>query len=164
MREEKSILNNHSKAGGFSLIELLAVTAIISIVAGMIGVAAINARQKAYATIARTEVQQIAQALKAHWVAKGEWPKGFPPGQDTGLSADAIRESGLRGEADGNVYLELSNDRLEDASSSIPGATPTSSRSTKSRKPRTRKPTRSPSASPIPTSTISNDGDQDEAH
>ncbi len=114
MKEEESILKNHSKAGGFSLIELLAVTAIISIVAGMIGVAAINARQKTYATIARTEVQQIAQALKAHWVAKGEWPKGFPPGQDTGLSADAIRESGLRGEADGNVYLELSNDRLED--------------------------------------------------
>ena len=114
MKEEESILKNHSKAGGFSLIELLAVTAIISIVAGMIGVAAFNARQKAYSTIAYTEVQQIAQALKSYWIAKGEWPDGFPAGQDTGISADIIRRSGLRGDADGNVYLELSDDRLED--------------------------------------------------
>ncbi|MGI5868400.1 MAG: type II secretion system protein [Kiritimatiellia bacterium] len=104
----------HSSTQGFSLIELLAVTAIIAIVVGMIGVAAFNARQRAYTTIASTEVQQIAQALKSYWIAKGEWPDGFPAGQDTGISADIIRRSGLRGDADGNVYLQLSDEQLED--------------------------------------------------
>ena len=107
-------MKDHFQRNGFSLIELLAVTAIIAILSGMIGVAAFNARQKAYNTIARTEVQQLATALKSWWVAKGEWPKGFPPGSDTGISADVIRESGLRGDVDGNVYLQIPDDRFED--------------------------------------------------
>ena len=107
-------MKDHFQRTGFRLIELLAVTAIIAILSGMIGVAAFNARQKAYNTIARTEVQQLATALKSWWVAKGEWPKGFPPGSDTGISADVIRESGLRGDVDGNVYLQIPDDRFED--------------------------------------------------
>ena len=99
---------------GFSLIELLAVTAIIAILSGMIGVAAFNARQKAYSTMARTEVQQIAQALKAHWIAKGRWPQGFAPGSSQAISAELVEQSGLRGDVDGNVYLELPDERLED--------------------------------------------------
>ena len=46
MKEEESILKNHSKAGGFSLIELLAVTAIISIVAGFVTATVIRRRRR----------------------------------------------------------------------------------------------------------------------
>ncbi len=99
---------------GFSLIELLAVTAIISILAGMIGVAAHNARQRAYATIARTETQQIATAFKSYWISHGQWPDGFSSGTDVELSEDVLKNSGLLGDgANGMVYLELSADRLE---------------------------------------------------
>lgn len=107
----------NTRAGnGFSLIELLAVTAIVGIVAGMIGVAAFNARQKAYRAIARTEVQQIAQAIKSYWIAKGEWPEGFDPGTagiTVKLSTEVIDRAGLRGGSD-NVYLQIPDNRLED--------------------------------------------------
>lgn len=97
---------------GFSLIELLAVTAIIAILSGMIGVAAHNARQRAYMTIARTEVQQIATAFKSYWVAKGKWPAGFTSAKE--LSADVLEASGLLGQGDdGMVFLDISENRFE---------------------------------------------------
>ena len=110
------------KNNGFSLIELLAVTAIISILAGMIGVSAHIARQSSYQAIAKTETQQIAMAFKAYRIATGEWPSGFTDGGSDGvdLSEEKLAASGLLGDKtmgnpNGIVYLDLPSDRFETA-------------------------------------------------
>ena len=104
--------NNYNK--GFTLLELLAVLAIISILAGMIGVTAHNARQRAYDATAKTEVQQIAMAFKAYWIANGKWPDGFI-GKEVQLTEAELENSGLLGggKKGGYVYLEISPDSFQ---------------------------------------------------
>ena len=57
----------------FSLIELLVVVAIISILVGMVSVAASSARQNAYRARAQAEVRELSNALKAYWITYGFW-------------------------------------------------------------------------------------------
>lgn len=90
---------------GFSLIELLVVTAIISILIGMISAAMFNARQRAYTAQATTEVQQIATALKSYFVAYGDWPKGFTRGAPQPLTKAVLETAKL---IDGeDMFLEV---------------------------------------------------------
>lgn len=99
---------------GFSLVELLAVTAIIAILIGMIGIAAHSARQRAYAVMAMTEVQQISTALKSFWMAEERWPAGMSINTDIALGEDLLVSSGLLGGGKGEtVYLEVPPDRFE---------------------------------------------------
>ena len=86
-----------TKQTGFSLIELLTVTAIISIIAGMIGVASHTARQRAYATQARMEAQEVATAFRSYWVAYGRWPTGFDGGYSGALTQSKLFSSDLMG-------------------------------------------------------------------
>jgi len=113
-----SILEYHDmkreQNSGFSLVELLAVTAIIAILIGMIGIAAHSARQRAYTAMALTEVQQLSTALKTYWMAEGKWPDGMTVNSDIKLSEDLLVGSGLLGGgAGGVVYLEVPPDRFE---------------------------------------------------
>lgn len=102
--------NNDNK--GFTLLELLAVLAIIAILAGMIGVTAHNARQRSYEATAKTEVQQIAMAFKAYWVANSRWPSGF--GKDeVELTEEALKDLLGMGDAGDHVYLDVSPDSFE---------------------------------------------------
>lgn len=107
-----------NRASGFSLLELLAVIAIIGIVVGMVGAVAQNARQRSYDARASAEVQQIALAFKAYWVANGKWPEGFGDGvaaSGVELSKNVLESSGLIGGVNsGNqVYLDLSADSFQ---------------------------------------------------
>ncbi len=101
---------------GFSLIELLTVTAIISILASMIGIAAHSARMRAYSTLARMEGGQIAMAFKSYWVAKGKWPSEYDGGYDGPLTKTMLFRSDLMGSgtSSGNVtsspFLEISEE------------------------------------------------------
>lgn len=102
-------------SSGFSLIELLTVTAIISILAGMIGVAAHSARQRAYATQAQLEAQQVATAFRSYWVTQGKWPSGFESGFSSGgpitqsklFSSDLMGSAG-QGDVTRSPFLEIS--------------------------------------------------------
>ncbi|NLB69391.1 MAG: prepilin-type N-terminal cleavage/methylation domain-containing protein [Lentisphaerae bacterium] len=101
---------------GFTLMELLAVLAIIGILAGMIGVAAHNARQRSYDAAAKTEVQQIAMAFKSYWIANAKWPPGFAGSGPGGIELTEVKlkESGLLGDASGgNIYLNISPDSFQ---------------------------------------------------
>lgn len=103
-----------TRASGFTLIELLAVTAIISVLTSMVGIAAFNARQNAYRTIAQTEVQQVAQALHAYWIARGEWPEGFRAGSTVEITQQLLQDAGLLGKEETPGYIQISPDRFED--------------------------------------------------
>jgi len=103
----------HTNNTGFSLIELLTVTAIISIIAGMIGIASHSARQRAYATQARLEAQEVATAFRSYWVAYGRWPTGFDGGYNGALTRSKLFESDLMGAAGSSgktrsPFLEIS--------------------------------------------------------
>ncbi len=103
---------------GFSLIELLAVIAIISILAGMIGVAAHSARMRAYSTLARMEAQQIATAFKSYWVVKGQWPtvfrEGFKPAKALTkadlFASDLMGGGTAQGDVTSSPFLEISEE------------------------------------------------------
>lgn len=104
--------HNHKK--GFTLIELLTVTAIISILAGMIGIAAHAARQRAYATQARLEAQQVATAFRAYWVAEGKWPTQFLPDSSGPITWTQLKVSDLMGHGGKGIvrspFLEISEE------------------------------------------------------
>ncbi len=99
---------------GFSLVELLVVTTIIAILAGMIALAANAARKRAYATQARVEAQQIVTAFRSYWVARGRWPTGFESGYDDPLTQDKLFASDLMGGGGDDVtrsaFLEISTE------------------------------------------------------
>ena len=99
---------------GFSLIELLTVSAIISILTGMIGIAAHSARMRAYSTLARMEAQQIATAFKSYWVTKGRWPSGYDKGYNGPLTKEMLFASDLMGSQNGTPYLEISKDTFSE--------------------------------------------------
>ncbi len=96
---------------GFSLIELLTVTAIIAILVGMIGSAAFAARHSAYRAKAQAEVRELANAMKSYWLAFGEWPEGVVPGgPNNAIAIGRHNLAGLRGNNPRNiVFLELSD-------------------------------------------------------
>ncbi len=99
------------RRAGFSLLEMLLVVAVVGILLGMLGAAAYAARQRAYATLAQAEVQQIATAFKSYWVAKSKWPDGF------GAAWTKLTRGNLAvlmgGDTDGIVYLDVPPDRFE---------------------------------------------------
>lgn len=65
-----------NKTAAFTLIELLAVIAIIGILAGMMGGASYAARQSGYKAQADAEVREIANACRSFWMASGTWDGG----------------------------------------------------------------------------------------
>lgn len=103
---------------GFTLIEMIAVAAIISILIGLVGGAAFSARQRAYNAQAQAEAQAIATAFKSYWLAFGKWPDGFGSGK---VELDENNLAPLIGEgSDGTPpFLEVPPDRfLDDGSGS----------------------------------------------
>ncbi len=98
---------------GFSLIEILAVTAIIAILIGFVGGAAFSARQRAYSAQANAEAQAIAAAFKSYWLAYGEWPSGFKSG-DNELDENNLKA--LIGEDGSGMppFLEVPPERFMD--------------------------------------------------
>ena len=62
---------------------MLMVVAIISILLSLLAAAVHGARRRSYTAIAMTESQQIAEAIKSHWIAYGKWPGNWPVGAET---------------------------------------------------------------------------------
>jgi len=58
----------------FTLIELLAVLAIIGVLAGLLVVGTAEARKNARIAKAQAEVKELAKAWKAYWMVYGKWP------------------------------------------------------------------------------------------
>ena len=99
---------------GFTLLELMLVIAVIGILMSMMGAAAYSARQRAYATTAAAEVQQIAAAFKAYYIAHHEWPNQWGPGKVAELDKKNL-DALIGGKSgDGVVYLDISDFRFED--------------------------------------------------
>ncbi len=97
---------------GFSLVELLAVTAIIAMMMGLAASAAFSAHQRAYRAQATVEAQQIAAALRSYWVANRKWPDGLKDVRNTELTEDNLKV--LVGDGGGTVYLAVPPERFED--------------------------------------------------
>ena len=98
--------------GGFSLVELLAVTAIIALLMGLAASAAFSAHQRAYRAQATVEAQQVAAALRSYWVANRKWPDGLTDVKDEELTEDNLKV--LVGDGGGTVYLAVPPERFED--------------------------------------------------
>ena len=62
--------------GGFTLIEMLSVLAIIVILAGLLIAGTVVARKKARVARAQAEVKELAKAWKSYWMIYGKWPAG----------------------------------------------------------------------------------------
>ncbi len=84
---------------GFTLMEFLAVLAVIGILMGLIFPALMNARERARLTRARGEAMALQQAWLAYWQAYGKFPSFFEMnvaavaalgGQDTALNPNQI--------------------------------------------------------------------------
>lgn len=115
------------KRKGFTLVEMLVVTAIISILAGMVGSAAFIARKRAYMATAMTEVQQLAMAIKAVWLSSpdGKWPSAFTGGGETGKEVSGSLLKYLQGENDKkHVYMEITPDKMIDSAFCDPWGNP----------------------------------------
>ena len=100
---------------GFTLLELMIVIAIIGILMAMLGAAAYSARQRAYATTATAEVQQIVTAFKSYYLVHHEWPGDWAGGKG-GEAGEPLTKSALAPLIDGDegAYLDISDFRFED--------------------------------------------------
>lgn len=99
---------------GFTLLELMLAIAVIGILMGLLGASAYSARQKAYASTATAETQQIAAAFKSYYLAHKKWPGVWEKGKsweklDRNNLAPLLGGSG----GDGIVYLDLPLSRFE---------------------------------------------------
>ena len=106
----------NTNRSAFSLIELLTVSAIISILVAMVGLAAHSARVRAYKVTAHTEAQQFAAAFKAYWVIKGKWPSNFDSagGYNGAIQWSNLKNSGLMGSDNGAApFLEIEEGKFD---------------------------------------------------
>ena len=103
-----------TRPAGFTLIELMLVIAVIGILMGMLGASAYSARQKAYASTATAETQQIAAAFKSYYLAHHAWPGVWEKGK-TWTKLDKNNLQPLLGGSggDGITYLDLPLSRFE---------------------------------------------------
>jgi prepilin-type N-terminal cleavage/methylation domain-containing protein len=71
---------NHSRRSAFTLVEMLVVIAIIVILASILIPAILRARVKAKVAIAKTEMAELAGAIKTYHNDHSRWPvpKGYP--------------------------------------------------------------------------------------
>ena len=116
--EMTSSLNKNSicSCSAFTLIELLAVIAIIGILAGMIGSATYAARQSSYRAQAEAEAREIANACRTYWMASGSWKGGSSwPGDSGAITSDSEIYRRLAGENPSKaVFLEFDEARIAD--------------------------------------------------
>jgi len=73
----------------FTLMELLVVLAIMALLMGLLFPALMGARERAWITRARTEVQAIQQAWMAYWTTYGQ-TKGWPLAGDVPMDGAAV--------------------------------------------------------------------------
>ncbi|MFA4996193.1 MAG: prepilin-type N-terminal cleavage/methylation domain-containing protein [Patescibacteria group bacterium] len=81
MNERKRSCNLERNRKGFTLIELLVVITIIGILATVIIINVSKARAKASDARRKSDISQIAKAIKMFYTEKGEYPHN--PSQDT---------------------------------------------------------------------------------
>ena len=67
-------MKNFKSKIGITLIETLVVVAVLSILMGIMGIAARSAFEKARYSKATLETREIAMAVKAYYAAYGKWP------------------------------------------------------------------------------------------
>jgi prepilin-type N-terminal cleavage/methylation domain-containing protein len=81
-----------SEHGGFTLIEVLIVIAILVILGSIIGTNVFLARDRAYMSRALMEFRSLSQALEFYRIDRGEYPadvsRGLPPGLEAYLAGE----------------------------------------------------------------------------
>ncbi len=74
MYSDPDFAGTETRRHGFTLLEMLAVLAIIMILSGLMFVAARSARQRAHIDSAKSEVRELAKAWKAYRITYEKWP------------------------------------------------------------------------------------------
>ncbi|MDD4870370.1 MAG: prepilin-type N-terminal cleavage/methylation domain-containing protein [Kiritimatiellae bacterium] len=97
------------KKTGFTIIELLAVIAIIGILASLVIVGMKTARDKARITKAEAEVKQLAMAWKSYWLVFGQWPGSLSGERDMDWSVMRY----LMGDNDRSLRFMEPNKRIQ---------------------------------------------------
>lgn len=78
------------KTGGFTVIELLVVVAIIAFLLALVGVVAVRARQKARVSRTKAIIKRVQVALDAYKAIHREYPAGVSIHTDTWPSPYSI--------------------------------------------------------------------------
>ena len=107
--------NDIGRTSGFTLLEIMLAIAVIGILMAMLGASAYSARQRAYASTATAETQQIATAFKSYYLAHKKWPGSTWENGSEWVSLDEDNLQPLLGGngGDGVVYLDLPASRFE---------------------------------------------------
>jgi general secretion pathway protein G len=105
-----------ARKGGFTLVELLIVTVIIGILAGMMMLTMGSATDGAEATKLLNDLRLVKSAALLYFFDYEEWPdKGVSTGQlgsDAVASLEAYMDKPLAGKYSGGIWVKTSGDRL----------------------------------------------------
>lgn len=69
------LISQHNKAAGFTLLELLIVTAILAVLAGFISTAAVSGKRRAYITKSRALIVSLETAISMYESDIGSYPE-----------------------------------------------------------------------------------------
>lgn len=96
-------LKNNGKTGGFTLVEMLMVIAIIGILAGLSLMGVNAAKKRAYTTRAQAEVRELMRAWGTYWITFEKWPDDVKGGTNVQMTAEKMAH--LLGGNDMNLYF-----------------------------------------------------------
>jgi len=113
---------NAWRRSGFTLIEMLAVMAIIAILAGLLLPTVAAVRRHAYKRRASAEVAQLEAALKSYYMDNRGWT-GFPASRQTVASVVQFLQ-GSPGSGNSIPYMEFKSGNLKDGNFVDPWGNP----------------------------------------
>lgn len=88
--DKEDVTAQKSRSGGFTLIEIMAVIAIMGIITAFLVVAAKGARKKADLDAARAGIELISSKIESYMNKRGDLPPNLNPGTDSFTTEEEI--------------------------------------------------------------------------